>query len=313
MLRPRASSGMSSSRYTFRHFRHNTTLTDILASRNPLPYNELELEQKSRFIKDVISAGGEVNVEAVKKWCEKPTSAKREELLKLATPTYKPQLREILSGTIPNGLPFLIQLRSDVIFLKKLWLRDSSEPRSVINGCHELDDCIKDLLKLYFSVGLLELRHIKYDNSPASTIESIAKKESNHPIQSLQDLKKRLGEGRRCYGFFHGGLVGEPIIFVHVRLLRKGVARGMQDIHSAGEEDESKATSAIFYSINATKPGLAGIDLGNTLIKSVAQTLKAELPALTNFCTLSPIPGFREWLRKCEYELIILHSSITSF
>jgi hypothetical protein len=53
---------------------------------------------------------------------------------------------------------------------------------------------------------------------------------------------------------------------------------------------------ACFYSISSGQPGLAGVDLGNFLIKKAAQHLLAELPQLQHLVTLSPIPGFRVWL-----------------
>jgi hypothetical protein len=53
---------------------------------------------------------------------------------------------------------------------------------------------------------------------------------------------------------------------------------------------------AIFYSISSTQAGLAGVDLGSTLIKRAARALAQELPSLHTFATLSPIPGFRKWL-----------------
>ena len=53
---------------------------------------------------------------------------------------------------------------------------------------------------------------------------------------------------------------------------------------------------AAFYSISNCEPGLRGVSLGNFLIKTVAQQLQRELPRLKTFCTLSPIPGFANWL-----------------
>jgi malonyl-CoA decarboxylase len=52
------------------------------------------------------------------------------------------------------------------------------------------------------------------------------------------------------------------------------------------------------YSISNCQPGLRGVSLGNFLIKRVAEELKAELPQLKTFCTLSPIPGFMAWLQR---------------
>ena len=42
--------------------------------------------------------------------------------------------------------------------------------------------------------------------------------------------------------------------------------------------------------------GLSGVDLGNSLIKRVVQELQREFPFLNDFVTLSPIPGFRQWI-----------------
>ena len=74
---------------------------------------------------------------------------------------------------------------------------------------------------------------------------------------------------------------------------------GFENGESTGavEVDEHAAKAAIFYSINSTQPGLRGVELGNYLIKRVAQTLRGEWPNLETFCTLSPVPGFVKWLR----------------
>ncbi len=47
-----------------------------------------------------------------------------------------------------------------------------------------------------------------------------------------------------------------------------------------GEQDESTAVVAVFYSISSTKQGLQGVDLGQMLIKRVVAQLRAELPFL---------------------------------
>ena len=48
---------------------------------------------------------------------------------------------------------------------------------------------------------------------------------------------------------------------------------------------------AVFYSISSTQRGLAGVDLGNFLIKQVARQVQAEFPSVTTLVTLSPVPG----------------------
>ena len=66
--------------------------------------------------------------------------------------------------------------------------------------------------------AFLELRRISWD-SPASLIEKLIKYEAVHDIRSWADVKNRLDSDRRCYGFFHPRLDGEPLIFVEVALM----------------------------------------------------------------------------------------------
>ena len=61
----------------------------------------------------------------------------------------------------------------------------------------------------------------------------------------------------------------------------------------------------VFYSISNCHPGLAGITFGNFLIKSVVEELKKEIPALKNFVTLSPVPGFRKWLLEGDLDGLV--------
>jgi len=61
-----------------------------------------------------------------------------------------------------------------------------------------------------------------------------------------------------------------------------------------------RARTAVFYSISNTQRGLGGISFGNFLIKQVVEELRRELPKLDTFVTLSPVPGFRQWLKQAE-------------
>src|SRR4029077_2315253 len=63
-------------------------------------------------------------------------------------------------------------------------------------------------------------------------------------------------------------------------------------------DDFARPDAAIFYSISNCQPGLRGISFGNLLIKQVVEELRAELPGLKRFATLSPIPRFRCWLNQ---------------
>lgn len=187
---------------------------------------------------------------------------------------------------LPEGFMFLINMRADLLPLAG---RDPA--------CRKLDADLKNLLAASFDVSLLDLEQITWD-SPASLLEKLIEYESVHEIRSWTDLKQRLDAAdRRCFGFFHNKLPGEPLIFVEVALA-SGLADNIQSLLTVEREeaDADKADTAIFYSISSTQKGLAGINLGHFLIKRVVERLSGEMKNLKHFATLSPIPRFRFWL-----------------
>jgi malonyl-CoA decarboxylase len=190
-------------------------------------------------------------------------------------------------SAFPEGMRFLLDLRAELLGHLK------GEKRLLA-----LDAELENLFSTWFDVGFLELRRMSWD-SPASLIEKLIKYEAVHDIRSWADLKNRLDSDRRCYGFFHPRLPDEPLIFVEVALLGEmpGSIAPLLD-ETAAASDLSKATTAIFYSISNTQTGLRGVSFGDSLIKRVVETLRAEFPKLRTFVTLSPIPGFRAWLAR---------------
>jgi malonyl-CoA decarboxylase len=159
----------------------------------------------------------------------------------------------------------------------------------------------RDLLHLFgswFNRGFLELRRIDWD-TPAAVLEKLITYEAVHEISGWQDLRRRLLPDRRCFAFFHQALPNEPLIFVEVALT-KGLASAVQPLLAPSDDPAGLppkgADTAIFYSISNCQDGLRGISFGNFLIKQVVEELKAELPALKHFATLSPVPGFAAWL-----------------
>ncbi len=183
----------------------------------------------------------------------------------------------------PGGIRFLVDMRADAKADKRL---------------RALDVEMEYMFSTWFDVGFLDLRPISWD-SPASLLEKLIQYEAVHDIKSWADLKNRLDSDRRCYGFFHPRLPDEPLIFVEVAL-QSGMAHSITPLldETAAPVDVKKASTAIFYSISNTQSGLRGVSFGDSLIKRVVETLKAEFPRLTTFATLSPIPGFRNWWAK---------------
>jgi malonyl-CoA decarboxylase len=187
----------------------------------------------------------------------------------------------------PQGIRFLVDLRAEL----QAALRNDARLQA-------LDVEMEYMFSTWFDVGFLELRRISWD-SPASLIEKLIRYEAVHDVRGWNDMKNRLDSDRRCYGFFHPSLPGEPLIFVEVALVNE-IASSITPLldESAAPVDLARATTAIFYSISNTQAGLKGVSFGDALIKRVVETLKAEFPRLRTFATLSPIPGLRAWLGK---------------
>jgi malonyl-CoA decarboxylase len=187
----------------------------------------------------------------------------------------------------PAGTRALVRLRAELLG----FLREHGE-------LAEVDADLHALLTSWFNPGFLSFARIDWD-SPASLLEKLVRYEKVHRMRALEDLKRRLAPDRRCYAFFHPALPDEPLIFVQVALV-EGLADRVQPLlDPAGPVlPAGAADTAIFYSISNCQDGLRGVNLGNFLIKLVVADLQRDLPHLRTFATLSPIPGFRSWLRE---------------
>lgn len=186
----------------------------------------------------------------------------------------------------PGGLKLLAVIRADLLALL------GKENAPVLRA---LDGYLKEKLVTWLSPAALALHQITWDD-PASLLEKIVAYEAVHPIRNLIDLKRRLGIGRRCFGYFHPAIPGEPLIFIEVALL-KDMATSIQEVlWDDPPIAECEAKCALFYSISSTQPGLSGINLGKFLLKRVIDMLRRDMPSVQIFATLSPIPGFMQWL-----------------
>jgi malonyl-CoA decarboxylase len=187
----------------------------------------------------------------------------------------------------PNGISTIVSLREDL--LKILDEHKDLKP---------LDDDLRELFKSWFNPGFLKLAKITWDTK-AAVLEKIMKYERVHEIKDMDELKRRLGEDRRFFSYFHPALEDEPIIFVQVALTN-GLGKSIQEITKPRTEGDKKYDSATFYSISNCQEGLSRVTLGNFLIKRVVFEIQEELPNIKNFGTLSPIPGFRDWFSYLE-------------
>lgn len=190
-----------------------------------------------------------------------------------------------LFNGLEQGTKFVVDLRAD--------LRRIPDLSPALVG---LDRNIAHLLRGWFDIGFLELRAIDW-NTSAAILEKLIEYEAVHEIDGWTDLRNRMAEDRRNFAFFHPQMPDEPLIFVEGALVE-----GLADLlpilldPDAPLTDPATADTAIFYSISNCQAGLAGVPLGDFLIKRVVARLSQELPQLRRFATLSPISGFRSWL-----------------
>ena len=187
----------------------------------------------------------------------------------------------------PNGTSIIVSLREDLLKILK-------ENKDLVS----LDEDLKHLFKSWFNPGFLKLKKITWDTK-AAILEKIIKYERVHHMKDMNELKRRLGEDRRFFSYFHPALDDEPIIFVQVALTN-GLGRSIQEIMKQSSGDEKKYDTATFYSISNCQEGLSRVTLGNFLIKRVVYEIQEELPHIKNFGTLSPIPGFVDWFSYLE-------------
>ncbi len=221
---------------------------------------------------------------AVARWNEKRDEAAAQALHDATESPCQKLIRML--NLASNGTRRLLAMRSDLL---------SAPERTP--GLKALDDAFEDAFTAWFNAGFLELRRIAWD-SPAALLERIIKYEAVHSIEGWDDLRGRLEPiDRRCYGFFHPQMADDPLIFVEVALtgqLPSGIGQIIAEKRSM--VDPREASCAIFYSISNCQDGLRGIPFGNYLIKRVVGLLREELPQLSTFATLSPVPGFAKWL-----------------
>ena len=187
----------------------------------------------------------------------------------------------------PNGTAFLVSMREDLL---RFVLEDSS--------LSNLDEDFRHLFRSWFNPGFLRLERITWDTK-AAVLERIISYEKVHKIKDMTDLKRRLDEDRRFYAYFHPVLPDEPLIFVQVAFTQ-GLASSVQDIIKPMRPNQPKADTATFYSISNCQQGLTSVTLGNFLIKRVVYEIQQENPKIKHFGTLSPLPGFAEWVNYIE-------------
>tara|TARA_B100001113_G_scaffold242367_1_gene199363 strand:- start:110 stop:1363 length:1254 start_codon:yes stop_codon:yes gene_type:complete len=220
---------------------------------------------------------------------------KTQKNLELISQASEPQWVELFKrlNTISEGTLRLVRLRERIKSLKQ-------ESPSL----EFFDSSLLKLFKHWFNPSFLMLESIDW-STPANILEKIIAYEAVHEINSWDDLRARLApDDRRCFAFFHPLMPKEPLIFVEVALSNK-IPNTINEIIALDRSVtlNQDINTATFYSISNCQDGLSGISFGNFLIKQVAHKLKQENDGLDKFVTLSPAPGFVQWLKeKSIYE-----------
>jgi malonyl-CoA decarboxylase len=204
------------------------------------------------------------------------------------TTVSEPRRQELLRriNLAPGGTRRLVKMREHLLAA----MRDAPHLRRVDTDFHHL-------FNSWFNRGFLVMEPLDW-TTPAHILEKIIAYEAVHEIGSWSELRSRLEPADRyCYGFFHPSMGEEPLVFVEVALTDH-IPRGIGEILHRDQDSElaDNPTCAIFYSISNCHRGLAGVSFGNFLIKQVATSMKLRFPQLKTFSTISPAPGFRDWL-----------------
>ena len=223
---------------------------------------------------------------AVDVWTRESTDEAAFELHRAAEPRRQELFRRL--NLAPGGTAALVAMREDL--MDAMVHREDLAP---------VDQDFVHLFSSWFNRGFLVLRRIDW-GTPALILEKIIRYEAVHQIQDWNDLRRRIDPpDRRCYAFFHPALNDEPLIFVEVAFT-DGIPRAIAPI--LGKDGNTlapeAANTAVFYSISNCQRGLSGVSFGSFLIKQVVEEVSREFPGLSTFVTLSPAPGFAQWLAR---------------
>jgi malonyl-CoA decarboxylase len=254
-------------------------------------YQDLEADGRLTFFKALVRDFGPDRKrleKAIEAWRATPNDDDTSDLHFASEPRRQELIRRL--NRAPNGTSDLVDMRADLLKL--------------MNGHKDLaalDRDVVHLLSSWFNRGFLVLRRIDW-STPANILEQIIRYEAVHEISDWDDLRRRIDPAdRRCYAFFHPALIDAPLIFVEVALTET-IPSAIAPLLAVDRQPvpTDRARTAVFYSISNTQRGLGGISFGNFLIKQVVEELRRELPKLDTFVTLSPVPGFMQWLNKTD-------------
>lgn len=246
-------------------------------------------QEKLEFFQ-LLASRFDINAEHALRAAQHYAENKNAEHLTILMDSVEPRRQELFRrlNRVPGATNELVQMRACLLKLSRQYPELLS-----------IDVSLLHLFRSWFNQGFLVLREIDW-HSPANILEKIIAYEAVHAINSWSELRSRLQpDDRRCFAFFHPAMLDEPLIFVEVALVQR-FPETIDTVlaHQRKVLPDTDATMAVFYSISDCQKGLAGVSFGNFLIKQVARELSRQLPSLKAFCTLSPVPGFMQWVNR---------------
>ena len=260
-----------------------TLARDIL-----LRYNNISFEDKEKFLKQV-NEKYKPDVSEIENSIDNFNKSKDDLSILNLSKTVLGKRKELFIrlNMAPNGTSEIVSLREDLLKI----LKKNPDLKS-------LDYDLIDIFKNWFNPGFLKLKKITWDTK-AAVLEKILKYEKVHSMKDMNELKRRLGEDRRFFAYFHPALEDEPLIFVEIALT-KGLGKSIQELTRPSNEKIKDFDTATFYSISNCQEGLSRVTLGNFLIKRVVYELQEEFANIKYFGTLSPMQGFADWFKNLE-------------
>jgi len=194
---------------------------------------------------------------------------------------------------VPDGTSTLVSMRGHLL--------DVIPERPNLRS---LESDLRHLLIAWFNRGFLVMERMDWTSS-AVVLEKIIAYEAVHEINGWDDLRARLAEDRRCFAFFHPAMPDDPLIFVQVALTDE-LASAVEPLIAEEREiaNVRQTDTAVFYSISNCHEGLRGISFGHFLIKQVIEELRRDLENIVQFVTLSPVPGFCQWIEDASGEAL---------
>ncbi|KAG0722463.1 Malonyl-CoA decarboxylase, mitochondrial [Chionoecetes opilio] len=206
---------------------------------------------------------------------------------------------------LSGGVKFLVDMRQDL--LATLYTKTPNPTPSAV--LKTLDTVMRELLSLWFTVGLLDVQRITWESS-CNMLQKISEYEAVHPVRNWADLKRRVGPYRRCFTFTHSCMPKEPLVVLHI-FLTSEISRSMVKILQSSRassidkdnmkkdcEDPAHINTAIFYSITSTQKGLQTLKLSMSFPGEVAIFMENEEKALMDCLEVDSSSAIYDRLKK---------------